>query len=216
MAAQRSRLTEPLESMTWLFGVWLALVLAAGAVAAWLGSGSVGGFGDASVCETLTNTFDDTGSSPTGVGVSARPGATIDTWGYFHACAANPSVGQRIWYTLIDLPSFILWACLLWLLWRMLSTARTRGPFARQMAVALRRLGWFIIAGAAVASAVHGLALDMVINSLVRPGIGYGDAVFGPIRGVLPVPLIAGAAMLTFARIIGVGEAMDEEIRATV
>jgi hypothetical protein len=35
------------------------------------------------------------------------------------------------------------------------------------MAGALRRLGWFVIAGAAVASAVHGLAPDMVINSLV-------------------------------------------------
>ena len=216
MAAQRPRLTEPLESMTWLFGVWMALVLAAGAVAGWLGSGSVGGFGDASVCETLTNTFDDTGTSPAGAGISARPGATIDTWGYFHACTANPTVGQRIWYTLIGLPSFIFWACLLWLLWRMLSIARTRGPFAPQMAVALRRLGWFIVAGSAAAAAVHGLALDMVINSLVKPGIGEGDAVFGPIRGLLPVPLIAGAAVLTFARIVSVGQSMDEEIMATI
>lgn len=216
MATQRPRLTEPLESTTWLFGVWMAMALLASAVASWLGSGSVGGFGDASVCETLTSTFDDTGTSPTSVGVSARPGATIDTWGYFHACAVSPTAGQRIWFTLTSVPAFLFWACLLWMLWRMLSTARTRGPFAPPMAVALRRLAWFIIAGSAVAASVHGLALDMVINSLVRPGIGLGDAVSGPIRGLLPVPLIAGAAVLTFARIIGVGQAMDEEIRATV
>jgi len=30
------------------------------------------------------------------------------------------------------------------------------------------------------------------------------------------VPVIAGATMLTFARIIRAGQAMDEEIRATV
>jgi len=60
------------------------------------------------------------------------------------------------------------------------------------------------------------LALDAVLNSLFRPGVGYGDAVFGPIKALVPVPVIAGAAMLTFARIIRAGQAMDEEIRATV
>jgi len=35
-------------------------------------------------------------------------------------------------------------------------------------------------------------------------------------RSVLPVPLIAGAALLTFARIIRLGAAMDEEIQAAV
>ena len=45
-------------------------------VAAWLGTGSVGGFGNADICETLPNTLNDTGHAPMGVGVGARPGAT--------------------------------------------------------------------------------------------------------------------------------------------
>ncbi|HYS30644.1 MAG TPA: DUF2975 domain-containing protein [Streptosporangiaceae bacterium] len=181
-----------------------------------MGSGSVGGFGVRAVCETLPNELDDTGTAPVGIGVHAGPGATIDTWGTFHACAGDPTIAQRIWYSLIGLPTVIFWACVLWILWRMLSTARSRGPFAPQVATALRRLGWFIIVGAVVASAVHGLALDAVLNSLFRPGVGYGDAVFGPIKALVPVPVIAGATMLTFARIIRAGQAMDEEIRATV
>jgi Protein of unknown function (DUF2975) len=216
MTAVRRRLTEPLESTTWIFGAWLALGLAVGAVATWLGSGSMGGFGNADICETLPNTFNDTGTAPSRVVVAARPGATIDTWAYFHACAANPTIAQRIWYTLIGLPSVIFWACVLWMLWRLLRSARSHGPFTGQVATAMRRLGWFIIAGTIVASAVHGLALDEILNSLFRPGVGHGDAIFGPVRALLPAPLIVGAAMLTFARIIDVGHAMDEEIRATV
>ncbi|HUZ54278.1 MAG TPA: hypothetical protein VMU94_17345 [Streptosporangiaceae bacterium] len=57
MAAERRRITEPLKSMTWVFGAWMALALAGGAVATWLGSGSMGGFGNAAVCETLSNTY---------------------------------------------------------------------------------------------------------------------------------------------------------------
>jgi hypothetical protein len=97
-----------------------------------------------------------------------------------------------------------------------LSSARSHGPFTSQVATAMRRLGWFIIAGTIVASAVHGLALDEILNSLFRPGVGYGDAIFGPIRALLPVAVIVGAAMLTFARIIDAGQAMDEEIGATI
>jgi hypothetical protein len=217
MAAQRRGLTEPLESLTWMFGAWMAFALGAAAIATWLGSGSIGGFGRAAVCATLPNIGTDVGGVPVGMGISARRGATVDTAGTIHACVTHPTIAQQIWYTLIDLPSFIFWACLLFLLWRMLSTARSRGPFAPQVATALRRLGWFIIVGAAVAGAVHGVALDAVINSLFRHGgPGYGDALIATLRALLPVPVIAGATMLTFARIIRAGQAMDEEIKATI
>jgi len=37
-----------------------------------------------------------------------------------------------------------------------------------------------------------------------------------PFHALLPVAALAGAALLTFARIIRVGAAMDEEIKGTV
>ncbi len=50
----------------------------------------------------------------------------------------------------------------------------------------MRRLGWFIIVGAAVAAAVHGLALDVILSSLFRPGVGYSDAIGGPFERCCP------------------------------
>jgi hypothetical protein len=92
MATERRRLTESLESTTWLFGVWMALLLAASAVAAWLGTGSVGGFGT-DICETVPRTSIDTGKAPMGGGIGARPGATIQTFGTYQACATHPTIG---------------------------------------------------------------------------------------------------------------------------
>jgi hypothetical protein len=66
------------------------------------------------------------------------------------------------------------------------------------------------------ASALHGLALDVILNSLFRQGVGHGDAIFGPLRALLPVPVIVGAAMLTFGRIIEAGQALNEEIKAAI
>ena len=216
MTAKRRSLTEPLESLTGLFGAWMALAVLASAIAFGLGSGSFGGFGNADVCETLPNTFIDDSGVPLGSTVTGRSGASVDMWSSYHACAVDPSVAQRIWYTLDSLPAFLFWACLLWLIWRTLSAAKLQGPFAAPVAIALRRLGWFIIAGSAAAAAVHGLALDALLNSMVRPGPGFADVFSAPVRALLPVPVIAGAAMLTFARIIRQGEAMDAELRATI
>ena len=37
-----------------------------------------------------------------------------------------------------------------------------------------------------------------------------------PIRALLPVPALAGTALLTFARIIRLGADMDDELKGTV
>ena len=44
----------------------------------------------------------------------------------------------------------------------------------------------------------------------------FGDALTEPVHALLPVPVLAGAALLTFARIIRVGADMDDELKATV
>jgi hypothetical protein len=53
-------------------------------------------------------------------------------------------------------------------------------------------------------------------RSLLRAPSSSGDAITQAIHGVLPVPLLVGVALLTFARIIRLGAAMDDEIKATV
>ena len=118
--------------------------------------------------------------------------------------------------TLMSLPGLLVWAAVLLLLWRVIRAARQTGPFTVQAAVAMRRLGWLIIAGTAVAAAVQGFATDQLLNTVLTPSNTYGDAITDPIRALLPVPVLAGAALLTFARIIQRGAEMDAEIKATV
>src|SRR5258708_10826138 len=93
---------------------------------------------------------------------------------------------------------------------------RRTGPFTAQVAVAMRRLGWLIIVGTAAAAAVQRLALDQLLNTMLVAQDHLGGVVAEPIRALLPVPVLAGAALLTFARIISPGTDIDARIQAPV
>jgi hypothetical protein len=102
------------------------------------------------------------------------------------------------------------------LLWRVIRAARQTGPFTVGVAVAMRRLGWLVIGGTAAAAAIQEIALDQLLNTMLTPATGYGDAFFSVLHALLPVPVLAGAGLLSFARIIRLGAAMDDEIKVTV
>jgi hypothetical protein len=55
-----------------------------------------------------------------------------------------------------------------------------------------------------------------LLNTMLVAQNYFGDALAGPIHALLPVPVLAGAALLTFARIIRAGADMDDELKATV
>ena len=63
------------------------------------------------------------------------------------------------------------------------------------------------------APAVYSLPLSVC---MITPGTSYGDVISEPIHALVPVPLLAGAALLTFARMIRLGADMDDEIQSTV
>jgi uncharacterized membrane protein len=216
MTTERARLTEPVRTVTAVFGGWLLLGLIAGVVFTVVGSGSLGGFGHGTICATQPDTGYDGGGPADHPGVTARPGASISINGTLQACAVHPGISQRVLYTLMSLPSLLVWAGVLFLLWRVIGTANRTGPFTVPVAVAMRRLGWLIIAGSVGAAAVQGFALDQLLNTMLTARDDFGDAIVAPIHALLPVPLLAGAALLTFARIIRVGADMQDEIRGTV
>ena len=58
--------------------------------------------------------------------------------------------------------------------------------------------------------------MDQLLNTMLTARDHFGDVVTEPFHALLPVPRLAGAALLTFARIIRLGADMDEEIKATV
>lgn len=216
MTTQRWKLTEPLGSVTAMFGGVLLVVTVAAAAFTVAGPGSLGGFGDARICATQPRTVYSGGEWPSHLGIAARPGASVSINGTLQACALHPGFGQRVLYTLMSLPGALVWGSVLLLLWLLIRQARRTGPFTAQVAVAMRRLGWLILAGSAAAAAVQGFALDQLLNTMLAAHDHFGDVLGEPIRALLPVPVLAGAALLTFARIISLGTEMDAEIQATV
>jgi hypothetical protein len=222
MTTRRAKMTEPLGAVTTLFGGLLLIFLAYGVVTTAGGWNSFQGFGNMPICVTQPDmTYGSSQWSAAGFGYSARPGSSISVSGHVQACAFHPGLGQRILYTLTSLPALLVWACALFLLWWLIRTARRSGPFTVPVAVAMRRLGWLIIAGNAAAALVRIFANDQLLGTMMSPSPaqGNGQIIVIPallLQAMVPVPVLAGAALLTFARIIRLGADMDDEIKATV
>ena len=61
---------------------------------------------------------------------------------------------------------------------------------------------------------MQGFAADALLNSLFRAQNDFGDSI--PLHVSLAAQALAAVVLLTFARFIRVGVAMDEEIKGTV
>jgi hypothetical protein len=218
MATSNRKLTEPLETTTLFFGVIFAAVLLLGALATLVGTGTLGGLGHAQVCVSDANIGGSSGANPFSHVYFAKAGAQLQlSDAPLSACAVHPGFGQRLLYSLMTVPAVLLWGGILLLLWRLLVLARRHGPFTAQVAGAMRVLGWYIIVGAVLAAAIEQLAMVLLFNSLVTPPPeGIDSVAFAAVRGLVPVPALAGAALLTFARIVRLGAAMDDELQGTV
>jgi len=169
-----------------------------------------------SVC---VDTFYPNGSAN---GVEARPGAALRAGGDVTVCALHPSLGQWALYLMTKVPDLVLWGCLLLLIWRLISEAARRGPFTPRAAAIVELLGWTVLGGSYVVSALEHLGGEVMTRMLMTPAVNSGGGivadvlVFGPLKALLPVPALVGAALLTFARITQAGVVLDDEIKATV
>jgi hypothetical protein len=208
-------LTEPLSNIAGLYGRFLLLYV--GLAVFSIKDGVYGG-PRGSVCV-------DTGYPATGgpgSGVVARHGASISGTGDVKACALHPSAGQWALFMLTKLPGLLLWACVLLLIWQLIWQARRYGPFTPQAAATMRVLGWTVIGGSMLAAALSELGSDVLTRMLMSSppfdvkGTVANVLLLAPLKALLPVPALAGAALITFGRITRVGATMDEEIKATV
>lgn len=213
--AERDKLTEPLATVTAYFGGLMALALAVFGGFWLFGSG---GFGGQTLCENEPGvTF---GGSWQPLDVAPKPGASINVNGTVQACAIHPGVGQWALYTLAQLPTILAWCGVLLLLWRLVRIAGREGPFTPAVATAMRRLGWFILLGSLTVALLHALAVGLLLNGLITGSATGANMVpgllWGVIRSTMPVPALAGAALLSLARIFRVGVAMNDELKGTV
>lgn len=90
------------------------------------------------------------------LGVTPRAGVFMSINGALNACALHPSLYQRWLYAFIGLPSVLVWAVVLFLLWRLVAAASRHGPFTLPAAAGRRRLGWLIIIGSLAAASPSG------------------------------------------------------------
>ena len=183
---------------------WLAFLV--------FGSGTFGGV-PGTVCVTQPATQYGNGDWNTPA-VTARPGSTISINGSLEVCADHPTLGQQTLSVVAALPAVLFWGGVLFLLWRMMLTARRNGPFTPRVAATMRRLGWFIIIGSTTAGVVNLIAIDTLLTIMTKITNPFPNLILVPLH--LPVPVLTGAALLTFARIVEAGAAMDAEIRATI
>lgn len=209
---ERRGLTEPLESVTRFFGALMITAAVVGVAFLVFGSGS---FGDVpgTVCVTQPGAEYNSSGWNTPF-VTARPGSSVSIIGNLQVCADHPALGQQALSILAALPAVLFWGGVLFLLWRMMLSARRNGPFTPRVAAAVRRLGWFIIIGSVSAAVVHLIAIDTLLTIMSKITNPFPNLILVPLH--LPVPILTGAALLTFARIVNAGAAMDAEIQATI
>lgn len=206
---------RPLSRIAGIYSRFLLLYLAG--VAVYAAGELYGGAGPRMTCV-------DTGESGGGTlqGFIARPGASLRASGDITACALHPSVGQWGLYLLTRLPGIALWGLVLLLMWRLITEAGRSGPFTPRAASLFRQLGWVVIAGSVVAGALSHLGADVLTRMLMTmppfdvPSIVGDVLINGPVKALIPVPALAGAALLTFARMTRAAAVMDEELKATV
>ena len=124
------------------------------------------------------------------------------------------TLGEQTLNVVAALTAVLFWGGVLFLLWRMMVTARRNGPFTARVATTMRRLGWFIIIGSTIAAVVHLIAVDTLLTVMTKITNPFPNLILMPLH--LPIPILTGAALLTFARIVTAGAAMDAEIQATI
>jgi hypothetical protein len=211
------RLTHPLGTIAGLYGTALVLYVAASAY--WLSRGFVlGGGRRGSAC--VDTAFSSGGGA--GSGHTALAGASISATSNIQACALHPSLAQWALFLLTKMPDMVLWGWLLLLVWQLVSRASRGGPFTARTASTMHQLGWVVIGGSMTAGVLVALGADLLTRMLMTPatysgaGVALDILIFAPLKALLPVPALAGAALLSFARIIRAGAVLDEEIKATV
>ncbi|WP_024876012.1 DUF2975 domain-containing protein [Saccharomonospora piscinae] len=205
-------LLEPVA--TWV-RVLLALVgtlAGIGVIAMVFGSGSVFGIGASEVCVETANGHVPVPQSGNNVATGVEDG--VRSWpSAVGMCAQSPTTGQRLLGVLSQAPTFGVFVGTLLLAIRLLRGASRDGIFTLRVAGRLRTLGWFVLVGEAVATLVEALASNWLTSTMM---VDRHD-LFSINEWDVPVmALLAGAGLVSMARIMRAGATMREDLEGTV
>jgi hypothetical protein len=221
----RRRLVQPLGGIVLLLGVVALVALLFAGIGTVTGSGAgvvlplsypAGGW--QSVCaDANINGMSFNGNGPTLVGA---PGTTTVSGptNPMSVCVLNATGRQRALAYLGSAPSTLYKLAVFVLVAWLLLVARRKGPFAPRVHRMLVVLGWFVIAGSAVASFAHGVAgTYFLVSAVTVPVPVKADVISALYDAVLGSPvLLVGCALLTLARIMRAGALMRDDLEGTV
>lgn len=208
------QLVQPLGGLLTVLAAVMLLLLALGLAGTLSGSGPVlfyPGLGPGPVCANV---------SLNGIGLNSpalaglRPGASVGVLSPVPLCLQHATAGQRALVFLSSAPHTAFYLVIFVLVGWLLLVARREGPFVPAVHRLLRFLGWFVLAGSVVVTIGQNLAQAYFLASAeASPVPVAADAWQGAILGV---PLLAGCALLTLARIMRAGSSMRDDLAGTV
>ncbi|WP_344420104.1 hypothetical protein [Amycolatopsis minnesotensis] len=208
MARQRN----PLEPLTGIARIssWFVYVFALlGIMLVLFGPGGlVSGPGLRTTCVDSAGSLSVTG----GTGFPLKPGARL-SGASAEACLDHASTG--VWLSgFADRWIWYLWAAgALALLLRFLRGAALKGPYDQAVPGRLAALGWYLPVAAAVVAAVAATARSTLLGAAFESPASWTSLW----AGAFPLwSAFAGAAALTFARILRIGVRMHEDLEGTV
>jgi hypothetical protein len=222
--AGRRRLVQPLGGILLFVGVLTVLALLFAGIGTFAGSGmpvvlplSFPAGGWHSVCaDASINGMSFNGDGPTLVGAHGMTSVS-GVSDPLSVCVMNATDGQRALAYLGSAPQTLFKLAVFVLVAWLLLVARGEGPFVPRVHRMLMVLGWFVIAGSVVASVAHGVAGAYFLASAVTIPVPVKDDVLSALYGaVLSVPVLAGCAVLTLARIMRAGSLMRDDLEGTV
>lgn len=222
--AGRRRLVQPLGGIVLFVGALTMLALLFAGIGTLTGSGmpvvlplSYPAGGWQAVCaDASINGMSFNGDGPTLVGAHGMTSVSGIS-DPLSVCVMNATDGQRALAYLGSAPPTLLKLAVFVLVAGLLLVARREGPFVPRVHRMLVVLGWFVITGSVVASVAHGVAGAYFLASAVTVPVPVKDDALSALYGaVLSVPVLAGCAVLTLARIMRAASLMSDDLEGTV
>jgi hypothetical protein len=138
------------------------------------------------------------------------------TWNGAILGVAHPTAGQALAFTLALLPAGLLRIGTLYLVMRLARTTARDGVYTVQAARRVLILGWWLLAGALVASIAEGLTRLNLLGQLVTRTAGL-DWLHWPASWGVSWPVFwFGLGLVIFARIMRVSAGMRADLEGTI
>ena len=223
VASQR-RLVQPLAGILLFVGVLTLVVLLFVGVGSLVGGGMpvvlplsypTGGWH--SICANASingMSFNGDGETLVGARAMVSAGGVSDP---LSVCVMNATDRQRALVYLGSAPLTLFKLAIFALVAWLLLVARREGPFVPRVHRMLWFLGWFVIVGSVAVSVARDAAGAYFLASAVSVPVPVKDDVVSALYdAVLSVPVLAGCAVLTLARIMRAGALMRDDLEGTV